>query len=70
MLGDHHTLLTRFLIGLGLDGNTFDHVAEFNLTCLLCKNRHVVGIPSYESSTFLNLLTIRDGDNRTDHEVV
>ena len=70
MLSNDHSLLTSFLVSLVTNSNAGDHVAEFNFTSLLSKNRHVVWIPSYEGSTLLHFFTVLDRDHGTNDECV
>ena len=58
MFNDHHLHLIGSFILLLLHSNTWNHVTEFNFTCLLSDNGNIVRIPCSNLITFGNLCSI------------
>ena len=70
VLGHGQSFLAGRLIGLGLNGDTSDHVAELNLTTGSGNNGDGVRIPGQDGLVLLHVSSVRDRDDRTNNHIV
>ena len=57
-------------IDIALDRYARDHVAEFDLTALVGKNRHVVRIPLHERLALFDGRFLGFGNNRANNNII
>src|SRR5205814_2450519 len=67
---DNHGFLAGGFIDFLLHGDSLDDIVEFHLAGLFRKNGHVVRVPLDERFALLDLLAVRNRNDRTDNDVV
>ena len=58
------------LVGLGLNGNSRNHIPKLNHSRFLRNNGNTVWVPCGDLTALTNFLTVFHGNDRTDHDLV